>query len=42
LPEDSASLNHALNQGQPVVCVRRMGSLVRHLGKLAHQLNGRP
>lgn len=42
LPEDSGSLNHALNAGQPLVRVRRMGSLVRHLGKLAHLLNGRP
>jgi pilus assembly protein CpaE len=41
IPDDSGSVNSALNQGQPLVRVRRYGSITRRLGKLAALLNGR-
>jgi len=41
IPDDSGKMNHALNQGQPVVRVSRFGSITRRFGKLAHNLNGK-
>jgi pilus assembly protein CpaE len=41
IPDDSGSVNSALNQGQPLVRVRRYGGITRRLGKLAALLNGR-
>ena len=41
VPEDSAAVNYALNQGQPLARARRRSGIVRRLGKLATALNGR-
>jgi pilus assembly protein CpaE len=41
VPEDSAAVNYALNQGQPLARARRRCSIVRRIGKLAASLNGR-
>ncbi|MCS6850442.1 MAG: hypothetical protein NZ700_04650 [Gemmataceae bacterium] len=42
IPDDVARVNHALNQGQPLVCSARWASITRHFDKLASSLNGSP
>jgi pilus assembly protein CpaE len=41
VPDDSAAVNYALNQGQPLARARRHSGVVRRLSKLAAMLNGR-
>jgi pilus assembly protein CpaE len=41
VPEDSAAVNYALNQGKPLAQARRRCGVVRRIGKLAATLNGR-
>jgi pilus assembly protein CpaE len=41
LPDDPATVNQALNLGQPVTQISRWARLNRRLGELAHQVNGK-
>jgi pilus assembly protein CpaE len=40
VPDDIATINYALNQGQPLVRAARRASITRRLDELAKQLNG--
>ena len=40
LPDDSATLNQALNQGRPLVQTARRAKITRRFDELAQQLNG--
>jgi pilus assembly protein CpaE len=41
LPDDPATLNHALNQGQPLIQTARRAQITRRLDELAQQVNGK-